>query len=156
MTVGGSQGLDQTMDYAVAIDVPWKELGQASTFAEGLLAKNQIKQLNGMVPEIVRINLRIGGTFNNPTITVGKPDGTNGVGSMKDVVKEQVQQQVQQIKEQVVTQAKATADTLKKQVVNEAKSKVQEILTGQKDTTQKGNVIDNVKDQIINKFPWKR
>lgn len=156
MIIGGSQGLDQSMDYAVAIDVPWKELGQASTFAEGLLAKNPIKQLNGMVPEIVRINLRIGGTFNNPTITVGKPDGTNGAGTMKDVVKEQVQQQVQQIKEQVVTQAKATADTLKKQVVNEAKSKVQEILTGQKDTTQKGNVIDNVKNTVKDKikFPW--
>lgn len=156
MTIGGSQGLDQTMDYAVAIDVPWKELGQASTFAEGLLAKNPIKQLNGMVPEIIRINLKIGGTFNNPTVSVGKPDGTNGAGTMKDVVKEQVQQQVQQIKEQAVTTAKATADTLKKQAVSEAKSKVQEILTGQKDTTQKGNVIDNVKNTVKDKikFPW--
>ena len=156
MTVGGSQGLDQTMDYAVAIDVPWKELGQASSFAEGLLARNPIKQLNGMVPEIVRINLKIGGTFNNPTITVGKPDGTNGAGTMKDVVKEQVQQQVQQIKEQVVTQTKATIDTIKTQVKEEVKSKVEEILTGQKDTAQKGNIIDNVKDQVKNKFPWKK
>jgi len=155
MTVGGSQGLDQTMDYAVAIDVPWKELGQASTFAEGLLAKNPIKQLNGMVPEIVRINLKVGGTFTNPTIAVGKPDGTNGAGTMKDVVKEQVQQQVQQVKEQ----AKATADTIKKQVVNEAKTKVTEILTGKKDpndTTPKKSVQDNVKDQIKNSFPWKK
>lgn len=109
-----------------------------------------------MVPEIIRINLKIGGTFNNPTVSVGKPDGTNGAGTMKDVVKEQVQQQVQQIKEQAVTTAKATADTLKKQAVSEAKSKVQEILTGQKDTTQKGNVIDNVKNTVKDKikFPW--
>lgn len=156
MTVGGSQGLDQTMDYAVAIDVPWKELGQASSFAEGLLAKNPIKQLNGLVPETIRINLKVGGTFNKPVITVGKPDGTNGAGTMKDVVKEQVQQQAQQLKEEVVTQAKATADTLKNQVINEAKSKVQELLTGQKDTTQKGNIIDNAKNTLKEKikFPW--
>ncbi len=156
MTVGGSQGLDQTMDYAVAIDVPWKDLGQASSFAEGLLAKNPIKQLNGMVPEIVRINLKVGGTFNNPTIAVGKPDGTNGTGTMKDVVKEQVQQQVQQVKEQVTTQAKATLDTVKTQVKQEVKNKVTEILTGQKDTTQKGNTIDNVKNAVKEKikFPW--
>jgi len=159
MTVGGSQGLDQTMDYAVSIDVPWKELGQASSFAEGLLAKNPIKQLNGLVPEIVRINLKIGGTFNNPIIAVGKPDGTNGAGTMKDVVKEQVQQQVQQVKEQVVTQAKATADTIKKQVQQQVQSKVTEILTGKKDpndTTPKKSVQENVKDAVKNKikFPW--
>lgn len=156
MTVGGSQGLDQTMDYAVAIDVPWKELGQASSFAEGLLAKNPIKQLNGMVPEVIRINLKVGGTFNKPVITVGKPDGTLGGGTMKDVVKEQVQQQVQQIKEEVTTQAKQVLDTVKNQVIDEAKGKLQEILTGQKDTTQKGKVIDNVKNTLKDKikFPW--
>jgi len=56
-------------------------------------------------------------------------------------------------------QAKATADTIKKQVINEAKSKVQEILTGQKnpnDTTPKKSVQENVKDAVKNKikFPW--
>lgn len=161
MTVGGSQGLDQTMDYAVAIDVPWKELGQASTFAEGLLAKNPIKQLNNLVPEIIRMNMNIGGTFNDPKITMGKPDGTIGSGTMKDVVKEQVQQQVEEVKqqalqqvEQVKEQAKATFDTVKTQVKEEVKSKVQEILTGQKDSTNNGNVIDNVKNTVKDKFKW--
>ncbi len=155
MTVGGSQGLDQTMDYAVAIDVPWKELGQASSFAEGLLAKNPIKELNNIVPEIIRMNMKVGGTFSDPKITMGKPDGTNGAGTMKDVVKEQVQQQVEQIKEQ----AKQTLDTIKTQVIDEVKSKVQEILSGQKDpndTTPKKSIQENVKDQIKNSFPWKR
>jgi hypothetical protein len=152
MTVGGSQGLDQTMDYAVAIDVPWKDLGQASSFAEGLLAKNPIKQLNGMVPEIVRINLKVGGTFTNPTIVVGKPDGTNGTGTMKDVVKEQVQQQVEQVKEQ----AKQTLDTIKTQVKEEVKNKIQEALQGKNpnDTTPKKSIQENVKDQLKNKFGW--
>ncbi|HMV14646.1 MAG TPA: AsmA-like C-terminal region-containing protein [Chitinophagales bacterium] len=159
MTIGGSQGLDQTMDYAVAIDVPWKDLGQATSFAEGLLAKNPIKQLNGMVPEIVRINLKVGGTFSKPIISVGKPDGTNGVGSMKDVVKEQVQQQAQQLKEEVKTQAIQTLDTIKTQVKEEAKNKLQEILSGQKnpnDTTPKKSLQDNVKDQLKEKFKWPR
>lgn len=155
MTIGGSQGLDQTMDYAVAIDVPWKELGQATSFAQGLLAKNPIPQLNGMVPEIVRINLKVGGTFSDPKITVGKPDGTTGTGTMKDMVKEQVQQQAQQLKEE----AKATVDTIKKQVVNEAKNKLQEVLSGQKnpdDTTPKKSIQENVKDAVKSKIkiPW--
>ncbi|MBK9330705.1 MAG: AsmA family protein [Sphingobacteriales bacterium] len=158
MTIGGSQGLDQTMDYAVAIDVPWKELGQASNFAQGLLAKNPIPQLNGMVPEIIRLNMKIGGTFKDPKITMGKPDGTTGAGTMKDVVKEQVQQQVQQLKEEAQTQAKQTLDTLKTQVQQEVKNKVQEILTGQKDTTRSGNPVNNIKDAVKDKIkiklPW--
>ncbi len=158
MTIGGSQGLDQTMDYAVAIDVPWKELGQASSFAEGLLAKNPIPKLNGVVPEIIRINLKVGGTFNKPTVTVGKPDGTNGTGAMKDVVKEQVQQQVLQIKEEAKEQAKQTLDTIKTQVRDEVKNKIQEALQGKNpnDTTPKKSIQENVKDQLKDKFKWPR
>jgi len=74
---------------------------------------------------------------------------------MKDVVKEQVQQQAQQLKEE----AKATVDTIKKQVVNEAKNKLQEVLSGQKnpdDTTPKKSIQENVKDAVKSKIkiPW--
>ena len=43
---------------------------------------------------------------------------------MKDVVKEQVQQQVQQIKEETKEQAKQTLDTIKTQVREEVKNKI--------------------------------
>jgi hypothetical protein len=53
-----------------------------------LLAKNPIPQLNGMVPEIVRINLKVGGTFTNLSLIVGKPDGTaRHRATMKDAGK---------------------------------------------------------------------
>ncbi len=158
MVVSGSQGIaDQSMDYAVAIDVPWKELGQASSFAQGLLAKNPIPQLNGMVPEIIRINMKVGGTFNKPTVQVGKPDASAGNATLKDAVKEQAQQQAQQLKEEVKTQAKATLDTVKSQVKEQVSNKLQEILQGKpaaSDTTPKKSVQENVKDQLKNKFGW--
>lgn len=154
MVVSGSQGIaDQSMDYTVAIDVPWKELGQASSFAQGLLAKNPIPKLNNMVPEIIRINLKVGGTFNKPTVNVGKPDATAGNATLKDAVKEQAQQQIEQVKEQ----AKQTLDTIKTQVKEEVKNKIQEILSGEKnpnDTTPKKSIQENVKDQLKNKFGW--
>jgi hypothetical protein len=153
MVVSGSQGIaDQSMDYNVAIDVPWKELGQASSFAQGLLAKNPIPQLNGMVPEIIRINLKVGGTFTKPIVNVGKPDGTAGGATMKDAVKEQAQQQIEQVKEQ----AKQTIDTIKTQVKEEVKNKIQEALQGKNpnDTTPKKSIQENVKDQLKDKFKW--
>ncbi|MBK9793540.1 MAG: AsmA family protein [Sphingobacteriales bacterium] len=153
MVVSGSQGIaDQSMDYTVAIDVPWKELGQASSFAQGLLAKNPIPKLNNMVPEIIRINLKVGGTFNKPTVNVGKPDATAGNATLKDAVKEQAQQQIEQVKEQ----AKQTLDTIKTQVKEEVKNKIQEVLQGKNpnDTTPKKSIQENVKDQLKNKFGW--
>lgn len=106
-----------------------------------------------MVPEIVRINLKVGfKTFTNPTIVVGKPDGTNGTGTMKDVVKEQVQQQVEQVKEQ----AKQTLDTIKTQVKEEVKTKFRRRCKAKNpnDTTPKKSIQENVKDQLKNKFGW--
>ena len=159
MVISGSQGIaDQSMDYTAAIDVPWKELGQATSFAQGLLAKNPIPRLNGMVPEIIRINLKIGGTFNKPIVSIGKPDGTSGGATMKDAVKEQVQQQVQQLKEEAKVQAKQTLDTIKTQVREEVKNKIQEVLQGKNpnDTTPKKSLQENVKDQLKDKFKWPR
>ncbi len=152
MVVSGSQGLDQTMDYNVAIDVPWKELGQASSFAKGLLAKNPIPKLKNMVPEIIRINLKVGGTFNKPTVNVGKPDATAGNATMKDAVKEQAQQQAQQIK----VEAKQTLDSIKTQAKEELKNKIQEALQGKNpdDTTPNKSIQDNVKEQLKNKWGW--
>lgn len=159
MVISGSQGIaDQSMDYTAAIDVPWKELGQATSFAQGLLAKNPIPRLNGVVPEIIRINLKIGGTFNKPIVSIGKPDGTSGGATMKDAVKEQVQQQVQQLKEEAKVQTKQTLDTIKTQVREEVKNKIQEALQGKNpnDTTPKKSLQENVKDQLKDKFKWPR
>jgi len=160
MTVGGSQGLDQTLDYAVAIDVPWQDLNQeAGAFAKNLLAKNPIPQLNNAIPEVVRINLKVTGTAKDPKITVGKPDGKIGSGTMKDVVKEQVQGQVQQIKEE----AKQTFDTLKTQAKETAKQTLNNLISGNKNDSTATNPVDNIKktgedlkEKFKGKLPWQK
>jgi hypothetical protein len=172
MTIGGSQGLDQTLDYAIAIDVPWQELNQeAGNFAKNLLAKNPIPQLNNAIPEVVRINLKVTGTSKNPKITVGKPDGKIGNGTMKDAVKEQVQEQIQnlkeealQIKDELKEQGKQTFDTLKTQAKEQAKQTISNIISGNKnDSTNTTQPIDNIKktgedlkEKLKGKLPWQR
>lgn len=171
MTIGGSHGLDETMDYSISVDVPWEELNKdATSFAKGLLAKNPIPQLNNMVPEVIRLNFHVTGTMSDPKISMGKPDGKVGNGTMKDVVKEQAQQQLQQLKEEanqlkeeLKEQGKQTLDTLKTQAKEQGKQLLNQILTGEKsDSTQTGNskdVIKNstesIKENLINKLPWK-
>ena len=172
LTVGGSQGLDETMDYSISIDVPWEELNQeATSFAKNLLAKNPVPQLNNAIPEVIRINLNLTGTFKNPKISLGKPDGKIGSGTMKDVVKEQAQQQIQNIKEEAVLvkeelkeQAKQTLDTLKTQAKEQTLKTLNNLISGEKnDTTKSDNPVEtlknsgeNIKDALKNKLPWKK
>jgi hypothetical protein len=163
MTIGGSQGIDQTMDYTVAIDVPWKELGQASSFAQGLLAKNPIPGLNNMVPEVIRINLKVGGTFTKPEIKMGKPDAAAKGTTLKDEVKEQMKEQTEQLKEEVKQQVKAQTDSLKNQLKEQAQSQLQNILSGNQqgsDSATAKPVIplqkDSIKKSLKNLLPWQR
>ncbi|MBK7958154.1 MAG: AsmA-like C-terminal region-containing protein [Bacteroidetes bacterium] len=80
--VAGSQGIDQTIDYIAGIDVPWAELGAASTVADGLLAKSPIPGItNSLKPEILRFNLNVGGTFAETNHQkMGKPEAVKGSG----------------------------------------------------------------------------
>ena len=144
MTIGGSQGLDQSLNYTVAVDVPWKELGPASGFARGLLAKNPIPGLNKVIPDVIRLNLIVGGFFNKPEIKIGKPEAGFGGNSLKENAKENIQQQVEQAK----VQAKEAVDSIKENL----KDKLENMLNGNDST--RGNVKENLKDQLKNKFGW--
>lgn len=165
MTIGGSQGLDQTLDYVVAIDVPWQELNkEAGAFAKNLLAKNPIPHLNNALPEVVRINMKVTGTSKDPKIALGKPDGKIAGGQMKDAVKEQMQEQLQQIKEEVKQQAKQTLDTLKNQAKEQAKQTLNNFISGNKnDSTPTTKPLENVnktgenlKEKVKGKLPWQK
>jgi hypothetical protein len=143
MSIGGSQGLDESMDYTVAVDVPWKELGSASGFAKGLLAKNPIPGLNKLVPDVVRINLKVGGFFNKPEIKMGKPEAGFSGNSLNNDAKSNIQQQVQEAK----VKAQEKIDSIK----TDMKTKIQSIMSCD---TSKGNVGKNIQDEIKNRFGW--
>ncbi|MCB0514226.1 MAG: hypothetical protein KDC60_07355, partial [Bacteroidetes bacterium] len=90
-------------------------------------------------------------------------------GTMKDVVKEQAQQQIQNIKEEAIQvkeelkqQGKQTLDTLKSQVKDQAKQALENFISGDKnDSTNTTKPIEtikksgeNIKDALKNKLPW--
>lgn len=78
--IGGSNGLDQTLDYTVNLDAPTGALGQAAVSALSSLAGNQLN-----MPNRIKVDLRIGGTSQRPTITGVRADGSSG-NPAQDVV----------------------------------------------------------------------
>jgi len=112
LNLTGSSGFDKSIAYNMAIDVPSSKLGTASNLANDLLKKSPIPGLNAM-PEIITFNLKIGGTIDKPTVSLG-PMTSNGK-SMKDQAADNLNAEAQKQADLLKQQAQQQADLLKQQ-----------------------------------------
>lgn len=122
--IGGTQGLDQVMNYKILSTIPKSDLGAA-----GALLSKATSALGVQGNEDLLVDLRIEGKINAPKIRINKIDFAKG--SAKEVIKEKVQEvvtkQVDQIKQQAEEKAKAEAEKLKKEAQEKAKKEVENL-----------------------------
>lgn len=97
LNVSGDQGLDRTINYLVRTEIPRADLGEAagdlmSTFA----AQASALGFGASPPEVIRINLNVGGTVRNPTILPSFAGGTvaSVAASVADTVRQEVVEKV--------------------------------------------------------------
>lgn len=129
MNVAGSNGIDQTMDYNLALNVPRAMLGSKVNDA----ANAVIAGLNGKagtnlsMGETVKVNAVLGGTFLKPTINLkyGAGDGT-AKSAVNTVVKEVVAEK----KAELQAKAQEKVDTIKKKAVEKATTEIGNKLKG--------------------------
>lgn len=120
--IGGSQGLDGTLDYAVKVDVPAGQLGAAAASALGKLTGAALNS-----PDRITLNFKVGGTSKDPKIvpTGATTSGGKSTASPATQVKEQVQQKVQEqvdvAKQQAEQRAKEEAERVRKEAEEKAK-----------------------------------
>ncbi len=115
---GGSNGIDQSLDYVMNIEIPASNLkNQANKSISSLVGKD----LNLITASSVNVKALIGGTVDSPNIST----------SASDVAKDVASNVVEQVKTQVLDQAKAKADSIKaaaeKKLKEEAKKKEEEL-----------------------------
>ncbi|MCU0376948.1 MAG: AsmA family protein [Bacteroidales bacterium] len=112
LNIGGDQGLDQTLNYIVKTEIPRSELGGAAEALMGTLAAQAATLGFAFAPpEIIKVNLKIGGTVKKPVIT---PifSGSDGAGTSSATVASAVKEEVTQ---QVTETAREQADRLIKE-----------------------------------------
>jgi hypothetical protein len=128
LTLSGSTGLDQTINYNGKTIVPKRALGVANTAVNSAVAKlNQTAGSNVKLPETIPVNLMITGTFSDPKIetdlsTIAKQESDN--------VKKQLLDQANRKKTELESQAKAElekqkADLERQKKEAEAKAKAE-------------------------------
>ncbi len=117
LNISGDQGLDQTLNFVVRTEIPRSELGDAAGALMGALAAQAATMgMNLTPPEIIKVNLKIGGTFLKPVITplFAGSEGVNPVTTVTEAVKEEVTEKVNE-------EAKAQADKILKEAEEQAK-----------------------------------
>jgi hypothetical protein len=125
MTLGGTQGLDKSLDYKMAVDVPFSQLGGASSVVTGLISKFKLPFIGNVNPETIRLNLNVKGFFDKPAISLGAPEilsggqPTDAKGAGLDAAKK--------AGEDIKNQALKTADSMKNMAIQEANKKVDEV-----------------------------
>jgi uncharacterized protein involved in outer membrane biogenesis len=96
MTIGGSHGIDQTLDYDISMDVPRKYFGSAANDAlDGLLKQASDKGLNIEMSENLKVKAKVVGTSTDPKITLNYKEGsTDTKKSVKETVKEKAKEEI--------------------------------------------------------------
>ena len=137
MKVAGQQGFDQSMDYGINMQVPRALMGTGANE----LVNNLINEVgaNGIpikAPDSINVKLRLGGTFNNPTIKTDYGPGSSASGGLEDQARAMAQAKIDSVKKQAEAAIKDTIATVKKQAVEEAKTQLINQLSGKTDTTK--------------------
>jgi hypothetical protein len=132
MTVSGSNGIDQSLDYDLALAVPTSLLGSSANQAISKLAENAGRAgIDFRSAEAVSIGVKVTGTITDPAV---RPSFTGTASSLKEGVQQAVQTQV----ESRVTEAKEKVDSAAivarkrasaqaEQIVNEAEQRAAQI-----------------------------
>ncbi len=123
--VGGTMSFEQDLDYDVKMKVPVAKLGgQANQLMEGLLGKANSLGLNLSMGEFVNMTFKITGKVDDPKVKPSLLGQEGGAASVKDAIKETLEQEFQEKKEELIDdgkeKAKAEADRIMAQAQEQA------------------------------------
>jgi hypothetical protein len=122
MIIGGDQGIDQTLNYALKFSIPRSEFGGAANAAlTGLTSAAAAKGLNIQPGEMVNIDASVVGTMTDPKVKLNlKESGKAALSDVKEQLKTAAAEKVAAVKEDVKAKAKEQAEKLIKDAEAEA------------------------------------
>jgi vacuolar-type H+-ATPase subunit H len=142
LNIGGSNGLDKSLDYIVGMDMPKQliDLGGASGISKELAKINPNLSLD-KIGKAIKMQVLITGNLDKPTLKLSlKGTGISGEGSaapiidqVKEVVTATIKQEVnnkldqaQKEADSIILEAKIAADKIKKEAYDRADKMVEE------------------------------
>jgi len=129
-TIQGWTALDGTIGYNMQTEIPRAKLGSdANQLIDNLVGEANKLGANFSVSDNLPFNLTIGGTMDNPTVSMAPGTGS-GTATPKETVKEVVNQEIDKVKEEVSEKAKQLiedADARAKQLIADAEKQADDL-----------------------------
>ena len=124
MNISGDQGIDQTINYIIKTEIPRADLGNSvNALINNLSAQASSFGVAFKPSDIIKVNVKITGTFLKPLVTPvfgsTTSDSTGTTATIKETVRNVVEEKTDQAKEKVRSEAEVQADKL----VQEAEGK---------------------------------
>jgi hypothetical protein len=130
MNISGDQGIDQTMNYLVKTEIPRSELGSSvNSLINNLSAQAASFGVRFAPAEIIKVNVKVTGTFRKPVITpfFGSGTGETAGGGAKETVRETAKQAVSNAVDDGKARARAEAEQQGAKIIEEAEARAQQI-----------------------------
>jgi len=142
MLVGGSHGIDQSLDYTMQMTLPRSIIGkQGDALVNSLVTKANNSGIPVNVSDSIHLNVLMGGNIMKPTY---KTDLQETAGNLKDQAAALVKNKIDTVKSQL----RDTVQQIKNQAIATAKNELVKQLSGQKDSSgTKSQPLQNVGKQ---------
>ncbi len=127
LNISGDQGLDRTLHYLVKTEIPRTELGDAAgALMSSLASQASALGFGAAPPDVIKLNLNVGGTVLDPSITPSFAGGgvTSVAAAVADTVRQEVTQKVNEAARQqadkILKEAEDKAQMLRDEAVKSA------------------------------------
>ncbi len=134
----GSIGLDKSLNYTAVVTMPSSVMGtETVNLAKSLAQKAKLKGFDASSLDEVKFAVKIGGTLNKPTVSVGLDQARStmkeAVAGVVDDAKMQVKEKVDEAKAKAIEEAQKKADEL----IAAAQQKADELVEAQRKAGEK-------------------
>lgn len=118
MNISGDQGLDKTINYIIKTEMPRSDLGnQVNSLIDNLSAQASAFGFTFKPAEIIKVNLKVSGTFLKPVISPffgnAPADSTSGMKqSAREAVSQAVETKTEEVRQNIKSEVQIEADKL--------------------------------------------
>ncbi|MBA4304033.1 MAG: hypothetical protein C0424_07395 [Sphingobacteriaceae bacterium] len=113
LTIFGSNGFDQSIDYTINMEVPRAKLGAANTLMQSLSKQAAARGVNLELSPNVNIKVKMTGTVTDPKVSADLAEMTSGAAGN---LKQQALDELDRKKKELEDKAKAEAERLKQEL----------------------------------------
>ena len=160
MNISGDQGIDQTLNYLVKTEMPRSDLGSSvNSLIDNLAAQAAAFGISYKPAEILKINLKVTGTFSKPSVSPVFGNSANSPAAGKEsVTKEATKAAIDLGKEKARSEAEAQAARLvreaedKGQLMRDEAAKTAESIKKEADTQAKKLTDDAANKSSLEKM----